>query len=130
MEKIRANPSTVTFHLPLELFDELSSLIKGKVYHRDDARFLERSRMFNGNVLNTSKAVACPLDAQDVSQILQFCTKHALSPSIKAGGFGIGGWAINGDIIVDLSLIHDTHIEAPLPDGSFTSLRDMPSEGP
>lgn len=31
-------------------------------------RFQEHTRLFNGNVLNTSKAVVLPLDAQDVSQ--------------------------------------------------------------
>lgn len=53
-----------------------------------------------------------------------FCKKHGLSPSIKAGGYGTAGWAIGGDIIVDLSKIVGVDIEPPNADGSYTSLKD------
>ena len=61
-----------------------------------------------------------------VPRILIFCTKYSLSPSIKAGGYGTAGWAIAGDVIIDLSKLTGVEIEPPLEDGSFTSLRDMP----
>ena len=48
-----------------------------------------------------------------------------MSPSIKAGGYGTAGWAIGGDIIIDLSKLVEVDIEAPKEDGSFTSLRDV-----
>jgi hypothetical protein len=54
-----------------------------------------------------------------------FCTKHSLSPSIKAGGYGTAGWAIGGDIIVDLSKLVEVDIEPPHADGSFTSLKEV-----
>lgn len=54
-----------------------------------------------------------------------FCTKYNLSPSIKAGGYGTAGWAINGDIIIDLSKLVEVDIEVPHEDGSFTSLKDV-----
>lgn len=54
-----------------------------------------------------------------------FCVKHSLSPSIKAGGYGTAGWAIGGDIIVDLNKLVEIDIEIPKADGSFTSLRDV-----
>jgi hypothetical protein len=87
--------------------------------------------------------VAVPLDAEDVSKyvflshsarfiisvfhnrIILFCTKYALSPSVKAGGYGTAGWAVNGDIIVDLSKLVEVDIEVPHEDGSFTSLKDV-----
>jgi len=54
-----------------------------------------------------------------------FCNKHGLSPSVKAGGYGTGGWAINGDIVIDLSKIQDVDIEPPQQGGDgYTSLRD------
>ena len=56
-----------------------------------------------------------------------FCNKHGLSPSVKAGGYGTGGWAINGDIVIDLSQIQDIDIEPPQPGGGYTSLRDTAS---
>ena len=60
-------------------------------------------------------------------RILVFCSKHGLSPSVKAGGYGTGGWAIGGDLIIDLSKIIEIDIERPTADGSFTSLRDVAS---
>jgi hypothetical protein len=57
------------------------------------------------------------------------CTKHSPYPSIKAGGYGTAGCAINGDIIVDLGGLIGIDVEPPQPGGSFTSLRDMPFFG-
>lgn len=54
-----------------------------------------------------------------------FCNKHGFSPSVKAGGYGTGGWAINGDVVIDLSKIEDIDIEPPQQaGGGYTSLRD------
>lgn len=106
-------------------FDELTQTVRGKVFRHGDHQFQEHTRLFNGNVLNASKAVVLPLDAQDVSQAVIFCTKHGLSPSAKAGGYGTGGWAINGDVVIDLSKIQDIDIEPPQQGGGgYTSLRD------
>jgi len=58
-------------------------------------------------------------------RVIKFCNTHGLSPSIKAGGYGTGGWAINGDIVIDLSNIQDIDIEPPQREGDgYTSLRD------
>jgi hypothetical protein len=99
--------------------------------------------MFNGNVKTPAQVVVCPLNPEDVSKLVHsifrscpfllvfrivlFCSKHSLSPSVKAGGYGTAGWAVNGDIIIDLSRLADLGIETPREDGSFTSLRDVPS---
>ncbi|KAJ7072859.1 hypothetical protein C8F01DRAFT_263239 [Mycena amicta] len=107
------------------LYEELGASIRGEVHLRDEAEFVEYSSIFNGNVVCIAKAVACPLDAEDVSKIILFCSKHALSPSIKAGGYGTGGWAIGGDIIIDLSKLVDIQVEAPLEDGGYTGLRSQ-----
>jgi len=49
-----------------------------------------------------------------------FCSKHSLSPSVKAGGYGTAGWSIGGDIIIDVSKLTEIDIEVPKEDGSFT----------
>ncbi|KAF7290117.1 FAD-binding PCMH-type domain-containing protein [Mycena chlorophos] len=114
-------PEPVTsLHLPKELYEELGASIRGEVYLRNAPEFVEYSSIFNGNVVCVAKAVACPLDAEDVSKIILFCSKHSLSPSVKAGGYGTGGWAIG---VIDLSKLVDIHIETPQPDGGYTSLR-------
>ncbi|KAG6878286.1 hypothetical protein C0992_008293 [Termitomyces sp. T32_za158] len=113
--------------LSKELYDELGSSIRGDIYARDEPgcdAFEDYSTIFNGNVKCMSKAVVVPLDASDISKTVVFCNKHGLSPSIKAGGYGTAGWAIGGDVIVDLSKIVGVGIEPPNADGSYTSLKD------
>ncbi|TFK65552.1 hypothetical protein BDN72DRAFT_845354 [Pluteus cervinus] len=122
-------PAQMPPPLSKELYDELTASIRGPVYARPEQNdvksdFTEYSAIFNGNVLTLAKAVVCPLDADDMSRVIIFCNKHSLSPSIKAGGYGTAGWAINGEIIVDLSRLVEIDIEAPNEDGSFTSLKD------
>lgn len=48
---------------------------------------------------------------------------------MRAGGYGIAGWAVAGDVVVDMSLIKDIDIEPPLSEDEgacrWTHLRDM-----
>ncbi|KAG0708533.1 hypothetical protein DFH29DRAFT_890693 [Suillus ampliporus] len=111
------------------LYQELRSAVRGETHRRGDHSFLEYSRMFNGDVKISACAVVCPLDTPDVSQVILFCRKHSLSASVKAGGYGTAGWAVGGDIIIDVCKISDIDIEPPAADGSFTSIRDMPLLG-
>ncbi|EPQ55404.1 hypothetical protein GLOTRDRAFT_116298 [Gloeophyllum trabeum ATCC 11539] len=117
-------------------YSELCDSVRGGVYRRGEPSFNSRSQIFNGNVQCHAKAVTCPVDAQDVSSILKICIKHSLSPSVKAGGYGTAGWAVNGDVIIDLSNLLDIHIAPPLQNPveiedsglwkDYTSIRDMP----
>ncbi|KAJ7821530.1 hypothetical protein B0H14DRAFT_2830945 [Mycena olivaceomarginata] len=97
--------------LSKELHEELGSSMRGPIYVRDDhPEFVEYSSIFNGNVVCIAQAVACPLDAEDVS-------------NVKAGGYGTAGWAVGGDIIIDISKFIDCSIEAPHPGGEDSALR-------
>lgn len=91
-------------------------------------RFAERSKTFNGKLKPNQQLVVSPLDAQDVSAAILFCTEHGLSPSVRAGGYGIAGWAVAGDVVIDLSQMREVAIEPPVTaeDGSqtWTRLRD------
>jgi len=51
--------------------------------------------------------------------------EHSLSPSVKAGGYGIAGWAVAGDVIIDTSKLVGVEIERPRSGGGYTSLRDI-----
>ena len=55
---------------------------------------------------------------------------------MRSGGYGIAGWAVAGDVIVDMSMIRDIDIEPPIdvdgaPPGTldWTPLKDMPAIG-
>ena len=63
------------------------------------------------------------------NRIIRFCSKHGLTPSVKAGGYGTAGWAIGGDIILDVSKIIEMSIEPPNSNGGYTSLRDSAPRG-
>jgi hypothetical protein len=61
-----------------------------------------------------------------------FCNKHGLSFSVKAGGYAVAGWAVAGDVIIDLCLLDAIDIEPPRAVFSpgqkdWTPLREMPS---
>ncbi|OCH92054.1 hypothetical protein OBBRIDRAFT_727623 [Obba rivulosa] len=122
-----------TLSFPDELFEELSSAVRGPVFRRSDAEFATRSQTFNGKLKSLSRALVSPLDAQDVSAVVKFCAKHKLSPSVKSGAYGIAGWAVAGDIILDLGMLREVDIELPLADAGegkdYTGLRDMPGPG-
>jgi hypothetical protein len=64
-----------------------------------------------------------------LGRIVLVCVKHSLSPSVKAGGYGTAGWAVGGDIIIDVNKLVEIDIEIPKADGSFTSLRDVAPAG-
>ena len=36
---------------------------------------------------------------------------------MRSGGYGIAGWAVAGDVVIDMSLIRDIDIEHPQPTG-------------
>lgn len=73
--------------------------------------------------------VTCFASDPASSRTIVFCQKHSLSISVKAGGYGTAGWAVGGDIIVDLSRIVQADIEPPKDDGTYTSIGDMPPPG-
>lgn len=64
-------------------------------------------------------------DVFGLRRVVLVCVKHSLSPSVKAGGYGTAGWAVGGDIIIDVHKLIEVDIEIPKEDGSFTSLRDV-----
>lgn len=59
--------------------------------------------------------------------MIKFCARHSLSLSVKAGGYGTHGQAVQGDIILDVSILNNISIEKMNSEGGFTSIKDMPS---
>lgn len=95
--------------------------------------FSERVKTFNGKLAPRANIAVSPLDAADVSEVVRFCRRHDLSPSVRAGGYGIAGWSVSGDIVIDMSRMREIDIELPqsAEEGlvDYTSLKDMPAAG-
>ncbi|CUA67124.1 Titin [Rhizoctonia solani] len=109
------------------LLDQLRAAVKGAVYRREDSGFVRHSQLFNAVICSPAKLLVRPLDAYDVSEVVKFCNKHGLSPSAKSGGYGTHGWAVEGDVIIDMRLISQIKIERPgqaTPD--WESMRESP----
>lgn len=86
--------------------------------------FEELTTLFNGNVISPAKFVVSPIDAEDISKVVIFCNKHALSLSVKSGGYGTAGWAVNGDVVVLMSRLDHKAIDPPDEHGSFSSFTE------
>ncbi|KZS87600.1 hypothetical protein SISNIDRAFT_460776, partial [Sistotremastrum niveocremeum HHB9708] len=115
-----------------ELRDAVSS--ECQVIPRDADEFIVHARVFNGEIKSEAKLLVRPAFVNDVSETVKFARRHALSVSIKAGGYGIAGYAIQGDVILDLSLLDDISYEIPFPttetnDLPYTQIRNMPEKG-
>ncbi|RPD57835.1 hypothetical protein L226DRAFT_472397 [Lentinus tigrinus ALCF2SS1-7] len=120
--------------LPQALVDELRASVKGDVLFPTDPQFPERAKTFNGRLKPRCRLLVSPLDARDVSAVVAFCVRHGLSPSVRAGGYGIAGWCVAGDVVVDMSKIKDIEVEPPLQNAEegtqdWTPMRDMPPPG-
>lgn len=112
---------------------ELKSAIGGSVVTRNEKEFDENLKLFNGGLQSPACMIVFPRNAKDVSETILFCTRHGLSPSIKAGGYGTHGLAVEGDVIIDLRDINDISVspeDTPL--RQSTSAGDPPPsvEGP
>ncbi|PCH35657.1 hypothetical protein WOLCODRAFT_140014 [Wolfiporia cocos MD-104 SS10] len=100
--------------LPQSVYDDLRASIRGSIFRPSDPEFAERTRTFNGKISPRCRAAACPLDAGDVSALVRFCAARGLTLSVKAGGYATAGWAVAGDVLVDLALMRECSIECPL----------------
>ncbi|MFF7182951.1 FAD-binding protein [Streptomyces sp. NPDC008121] len=81
----------------------LANLIRGEVLLPSDPRFGQAAQVFNARIKAHPKAIVRARDVDDVVQTVQFCTGEGLTPSVRAGGHGVLGHAVAGDIVIDLS---------------------------
>ncbi|KAG8703568.1 hypothetical protein FRC09_004089, partial [Ceratobasidium sp. 395] len=122
-------PTTDRPALDDEAVRELKRLVKGTIYRRSDTGFVRHSQLFNAAIRSQAQLLVRPIDTKDVSEIVKFCAQRNLSLSAKSGGYGTHGWAVEGDIIIDMRLIAQITMERPLTDPDkpdWTSLRDSP----
>lgn len=112
------------------LKEGLALTVKGSVYLRSDSQFQQQTRLFNGSVKTDAALLVCPLDASDVSATIIFCNTHGLSPSVKGAGYGTAGWAVGGDVIMDMRNISGAKIDIPGSNGTPTPASDAGAAWP
>ncbi|KAG8976620.1 hypothetical protein FRC05_003459 [Tulasnella sp. 425] len=98
-----------TKHLPIS---ELKSAISGFVLTRNEREFDENLKLFNGGLQSPACMLVFPRSAKDVSETVLFCTRNGLSPSVKSGGYGTHGLAVEGDVIIDLRDMNDISVSS------------------
>lgn len=84
---------------------QLASTFRGQISIRGEPVFAKSITIFNDAAPLGGWMVTIPVDVQDVSTVVKFCNVHDLSPSIKSGGFATAGWAIQGQVVIDTSLL-------------------------
>lgn len=106
-----------------------ASNFRGQLAIRGEPVFAKSITIFNDAAPLGGWMVAIPLDVHDISTVVKFCNKHALSPSIKSGGFATAGWAIQGEVVIDTSLMDDVKLVVPKRSAA-DSASDLPDSSP
>ncbi|KAJ1019504.1 hypothetical protein NDA18_005986 [Ustilago nuda] len=92
---------------------QLATIFRGQIAIRGEPLFAKSITIFNDAAPLGGWMVTMPVDVQDVSALVKFCATHRLSPSIKSGGFATAGWAIQDEVVIDTSLMHDIKLVVP-----------------
>ncbi|GAC96065.1 hypothetical protein PHSY_003644 [Pseudozyma hubeiensis SY62] len=90
-----------------------ASNFRGQLAIRGEPVFAKSITIFNDAAPLGGWMVAIPLDVHDISTVVKFCNLHFLSPSVKSGGFATAGWAIQGEVVIDTSLMDDVKLVVP-----------------
>ncbi|CDZ98886.1 fad linked oxidase domain-containing protein [Phaffia rhodozyma] len=100
----------------------LRESLAGEILDSTDKCFDQSTKLFNSNVASAAKLVARPRNADDVSKVVKFCHETGLSLSVKSGGYGTHGWAIAGEVTVDLHYLNGVKLSLPNVNDTHISL--------
>lgn len=117
------------------LRSQLAITFRGQISIRGESVFGKSITIFNDAAPLGGWMVVLPVDVHDISTAVKFCNAHRLSPSIKSGGFATAGWAIQGEVVIDTSLMDDVKLVVPKPSptdnaGAHSSPLTVPAAGP
>lgn len=107
---VRQRKSAPAPHLPAmepnfdqKAVDDLKAALKGDVVLVDDANYHLARQGFVVNYQAFPQIIVYCEVASDVAAALQFARCWKLSPVCRSGGHSAAGYAVNNDIIIDLS---------------------------
>ena len=107
---------------------QLATTFRGHIAIRGEPAFAKSITIFNDAAPLGGWMVTLPVDVHDISSVVKFCAAHRLSPSIKSGGFATAGWAIQGEVVIDTSLMDDVRLVVPkhIPSDSAADTHSSP----
>jgi FAD/FMN-containing dehydrogenase len=89
----------------------LRARVRGAVLTSGDCGYDDARRIFNGAIERRPVAIAQVVSPQDVTEALAAAQRHDLSISVRAGGHGVAGHALGGDIVVDVSAMRGVVVD-------------------
>lgn len=92
---------------------QLATAFRGQIAIRGEPVFAKSVTIFNDAAPLGAWMVTLPVDVHDVSTAVKFCAEHRISPSVKSGGFATAGWSIQGEVVIDTSLMDDVKLVVP-----------------
>jgi FAD/FMN-containing dehydrogenase len=89
----------------------LRSMVRGLVVTRHDAAYDEVRALHNGAIDARPEAIVQVSGVEDVRRTLRFARRSGRTLSVRAGGHGVTGNAVRGDVVVDLSALRAVSVD-------------------
>ncbi|MEZ4655760.1 MAG: FAD-binding oxidoreductase [Candidatus Eisenbacteria bacterium] len=92
--------------------DRLSQSMRGRVIQRSDADYDEIRKINNAMIDRRPLVIAQPVDVADVIAAVGFAREEGLLLSVRGGGHGVAGFAMNDDgLVIDLSRMKGIRVD-------------------
>jgi FAD/FMN-containing dehydrogenase len=90
----------------------LRKAMMGMLLTADDAGYDAARRIWNGNIDRRPALIARCASVSDVQQVVSFAARHHLLLSVRGGGHGAPGYAVNdGGMVVDLTQMNAVAVD-------------------
>jgi FAD/FMN-containing dehydrogenase len=91
---------------------DLQQRLRGEVLDRDDPRYDDARRIWNGAIDRRPRLIAHCIDAADVAAAVRFARERDLLATVRGGGHGVAGHAVCDDgLLIDLSLMTAVRVD-------------------
>jgi len=91
---------------------ELAAGLRGEVVGRDDPRYDETRKLWNGSIDRRPGLIARCAGVADVMHTVKFARKHGIPTTIRSGGHSFPGLSAADDaLMIDLSLLKGVRVD-------------------
>ena len=98
--------------VPSAAVDGLRAAMRGTLFDASTSGYDAARRIWNGNIDRRPALIARCAGVADVQRAVVFAHEHALSLSVRGGGHGAPGYAVNdGGMVLDLSLMKGIRVD-------------------